>query len=79
MVRVAVVAPAFDSSWYALLVAEGRDPSRVTSSAGRGGAAADSVTVTPLPTTLLNALSLRCRVLWANVTVDVGVDVYTKE
>lgn len=81
MVSVAVVAPASDSCWYALLVAEGRDPSTVTSSAGRGGAAADSVTVTPLPT-LLNALSLRCcSVLWADVDVDgdVGVDVYTKE
>jgi hypothetical protein len=62
------------------LAAEGRDPSTVTSSAGRGGAAAESVTVTPLPT-LLNALSLRCCVLWADVDVDVdaGVDVYTKE
>jgi len=62
------------------LVAEGREPSTVTSSAGRGGAAAESVTVTPLPT-LLNALSLRCWVLWVDVDVDVdaGVDVYTKE
>ena len=80
MVSVAMVAPAFDSSWYALLAAEGRDPSKVTSSAGRGGAAADSVTVTPLPTQL-NALSLRCAVLWADADVDgdVGVVVYTKE
>ena len=62
------------------MVAEGRDPSTVASSAGRGGAAADSVTVTPLPA-LLNILSLRCGVLWVDVDVDVdvGADVYTKE